>query len=469
MLSAVLRRSWRPGRLLQAPRAHHKVLRGALSSQPRLCERRFFATTPEDEEELPQPSSIYERVASEEPAQTAKKTLFNVGDHWTLPVWEDKVAPALRTFERLEGHFLVPQAFVVPSGDTRWPETTWGYQLGGAVKTLRHRQPRLKEKLPAHVLDDLAKMTFVWNVIQFKWDSMFMPALRHFREIHGHADVPCRFAVAKDDEEWPKLSRGIRLGAMVNSIRSRSAFPKQVAQSADELERLGFVSDSTLHGRDWKTKVFPSLEVFHSKHGHCVVKRPFVVPSAPPWPEKAWGMRLGSVVNSIRSHGHYAAQVAQDRDRLIEMRFAWVRSDAVWQENVLPALVAFPAKFGHCRVPRDFVVPREASWPEQAHGLRLGQILVDIRSYHGTYFAQVGRDADLLEEIGYDVRLHPKAWEQRVSPLLATYETLFPGEEIPKDFVIPSMSQWPEKRWGVRLGIIVSHNPHYLRVNRAEA
>ncbi|RLN20550.1 hypothetical protein BBJ28_00013623 [Nothophytophthora sp. Chile5] len=92
----------------------------------------------------------------------------------------------------------------------------------------------------------------------------------------------------------------------------------------------------------------------------------------------------------------------------------------------------------------------------------------NIVSRDGTYFTQVGRDSDLLEEIGYAFRLHPKAWEQRVSPLLATYETLFPGEQTPKDFVIPSTSQWPKKRWGVRLGIIVSHNPHYLRSDPTE-
>ncbi|KAE9346650.1 hypothetical protein PF008_g8191 [Phytophthora fragariae] len=38
---------------------------------------------------------------------------------------------ALRAYKTINGDTLVPQSFVVPSGDARWPRVAWGYALGG--------------------------------------------------------------------------------------------------------------------------------------------------------------------------------------------------------------------------------------------------------------------------------------------------------------------------------------------------
>ncbi|GMF47990.1 unnamed protein product [Phytophthora fragariaefolia] len=53
----------------------------------------------------------------------------------------------------------------------------------------------------------------------------------------------------------------------------------------------------------WDHRVLPALRVFRQKFGHCKVKYTFTVPSQFPWPEPAWGLRLGETVQRIRGGG----------------------------------------------------------------------------------------------------------------------------------------------------------------------
>ncbi|RLN52660.1 hypothetical protein BBJ28_00007168 [Nothophytophthora sp. Chile5] len=451
----MLRHSRRLLRALSAPRA---PLGGAVRARAVGSGRRSFSTPPKDEGEL---------LAADKPPKIATHNRFRANDIWTPTLWTRKVAPTLRAFKELEDHLLVPQAFVVPWGDARWPEVAWEYPLGMAVKWLRN-QRHPGNMLPAPVLEDLAEMGFIWHVAQFKFDSIFMPTLRRFHEIYGHTDVPNKFVIASNDDRWPEMARGVHLGRTVAAIRCVGMFASQVADSSEELERLEFCWNSTIFDRNWRVKIMPSLETFRRERGHCLVERSFVVPSESPWPKKAWGMALGSIVCVIRAGQYYTVQVARDKERLIDLGFAWSHSDAVWQERILPAFVTFATKFGHCHVRKPFEVPREAPWPEKAWGLKLG---INLRNFstRGGFFTQVGRDAERLEKVGFPLILAPVAWENTAAPLLRIYSSLFPKQQVPKDFVIPSTSPWPEKRWGVRLGIIVSHNPQCLRGEPTEA
>ena len=57
-----------------------------------------------------------------------------------------------------------------------------------------------------------------------------------------------------------------------------------------------------------------SLHVYKELHGDLKVPYDFVVPSEAPWPEDAWGIKLGSRVVTIRSHKIYV------KDRLTGSR-----------------------------------------------------------------------------------------------------------------------------------------------------
>jgi virulence-associated protein VapD len=50
--------------------------------------------------------------------------------------WE-RVELALEIYKKLHGDLLIPTAFVVPTGDSAWPEHLWGMKLGGNASKIR--------------------------------------------------------------------------------------------------------------------------------------------------------------------------------------------------------------------------------------------------------------------------------------------------------------------------------------------
>ena len=50
-----------------------------------------------------------------------------------------------------------------------------------------------------------------------------------------------------------------------------------------------------------------------------------------------------------------------------------------WGRQILPLLRAYHERHGDLDVPQKFVVPPDASWPEQFHGKKLGRIILAIR------------------------------------------------------------------------------------------
>ncbi|EGZ22502.1 hypothetical protein PHYSODRAFT_489649 [Phytophthora sojae] len=242
--------------------------------------------------------------------------------------WEKKILTALRVYKQLHGDLLVSFSFTIPSGDERWPPVTWGYKLGAAVSNLRTKIEN-KGYLSAGMEEELDKLGFVRSTYQFKWDNIVLPALRQFRQVHGHADVPVWFVVPSGDEAWPELAWGYRLGRAVSKIRGEHHYSAQVDMSKEELDRMDFCYEKSISDRKWEEKILPSLQVYRQEFGDCIIPTAFTVPSCPPWPEKAWKMPLGIVVNCIRSRVAYAEQAARDKEVLDALGFAWSRDDAV--------------------------------------------------------------------------------------------------------------------------------------------
>jgi hypothetical protein len=84
----------------------------------------------------------------------------------------------------------------------------------------------------------------------------------------------------------------------VGNIRSVELYVKHHPERRAELDALGFVWD------DWERRweeVRAALLAYREVHGDLEVPQLFVVPSEAPWPEEAWGMKLGSRVSHIRS------------------------------------------------------------------------------------------------------------------------------------------------------------------------
>ncbi|KAE8886693.1 hypothetical protein PF003_g29383 [Phytophthora fragariae] len=361
---------------------------------------------------------------------------------------------ALRAYKTINGDTLVPQSFVVPSGDACWPRVAWGYALGYGVNNLRKKAG--KYKLSSRMDTELKEMNFALNVLQFQWDEIIMPALRHFYQVHGHTDVPRTFVVPDGDDAWPRLSWNWQLGVTVVRVRIENAYARQVKESKEELKEMKLCFE-TIAERGWNEKILPALKVFRQVHHHRLVGSLFKVPHAAPWPEEAWGLRLGPIVSQVRFGSNYVELATRDKDILNEIGFAWDHDVSIWNERIIPALQAYVAEFKTCRMSQRFVVPACEPWPNSAWNMALGKQVYDMK-YHGHYFSCIGRDIDRLKVLGFSFELRLQAWEKIVDPLLDIHESCFGDKAVPHDFVIPSQAPWPEKRWGVHMGVFVANN-----------
>ncbi|TMW61567.1 hypothetical protein Poli38472_012758 [Pythium oligandrum] len=239
-----------------------------------------------------------------------------IGVDWQQYVWEKVVMTAIKTFYALEGHSIVPIAFVIPWNDSQWPRETWGYRLGWKVSDIRHEPEVLDEQ----ALVDLERMEFSFDVSETTWRVQIRPSLETFFQLNGHCHVRADFIVPSE-LPWPKEAWGFSLGNTVERIRLKGNYAKQIANDGKFMEEIGFVRDVNEH--NWRMKVRPSLKMFAQLNGHCLVRADFIVPSELPWPKEAWGFPLGSTVQSIRSRGNYAKQIANDEDFMKEIGFVW--------------------------------------------------------------------------------------------------------------------------------------------------
>ncbi|KAL3660744.1 hypothetical protein V7S43_014146 [Phytophthora oleae] len=222
-------------------------------------------------------------------------------------------------------------------------------------------------------------MGFVFNVSQYKWDHSILPALLRYFEIYGDYDVPAKFRIKSGDSEWREKLWGLNLGCRPHQIRPRRSYKTEVEKDKAALTEIKFCFDSSIVDRDWNTLVLPSLVVHLQELGSCDVPYSFVVPDCPPWPKAAAGLRLGNVVDGMRSRNNYAKQAARDADVLKELGFVWDHCWAEWNDRVFPALEKFKLVKGYNKIPQTFVVPCTKPWPAKSHGLRVGCIVNHIR------------------------------------------------------------------------------------------
>jgi hypothetical protein len=205
----------------------------------------------------------------------------------------------------------------------------------------------------------------------------------------------------------------------------------------------------------WSSVILPALEAFAQVHGHCLVPQSFVVPPTSPWPTDAWRVRLGMCVSSMRSRGAFSSQTQRDAARLVAIDFVWDVNEYKWTERILPALTAFATKFGHCDVPRSFIVPSDPTWPRKAWQLKLGNCVQNIRVHKGYYAALAERDAARLEAIDFVWRWDEYQWTRRILPSLEVFHRVEGHSNVPIGFVVPSESPWPESAWGLKLGNVI--------------
>jgi hypothetical protein len=149
------------------------------------------------------------------------------------------------------------------------------------------------------------------------------------------------------------------------------------------------------------------------------------------------------------------------------MDFVWrVRPGtgrAQW-EVVKTALGVYKKEHGNLLVKQSFVVPRSDLWPQETWGTKLGLAVNGIRNHD--QFLKSGSESE-PERRGWLVSMDFvwKVSEEAGKPhldwgIVKTALTVHKKEHgnllVKQRFVVPQSDPWPQKTWGMKLGLAVN-------------
>ena len=136
-------------------------------------------------------------------------------------------------------------------------------------------------------------------------------------------EVPSNFVVP-DYDPWPDSTRGLPLGKIMPTVRSK-AYLKQHPDAEAKLTALGFQPDIKAAALDLRyQRVYDALVVYKELYGDLLVPQPFTVPEdGDEWPEEVRGLNLGARVNAIRTQGTFVKSNPSRKDELDELGFVW--------------------------------------------------------------------------------------------------------------------------------------------------
>jgi hypothetical protein len=197
----------------------------------------------------------------------------------------------------------------------------------------------------------------------------FRTVVLRYKELHGNKRIPFAFVVPYQSKDWPEHLWGLRAGHSATLVRSGNLF----LNDRDDLLSIGFDYSHKLTGyRLAKATLLHYKEVF----GDLSAPPSFVVPQNDnSWPNGASGMKLGSVVNSIRLGLSYTEHYHE----LLSIGFDY-RINAVGYQLARQALLLYDEIYDDMLVPSEFEVPRDSDiWPADMQGMKLGSLVTDIR------------------------------------------------------------------------------------------
>jgi hypothetical protein len=215
------------------------------------------------------------------------------------------------------------------------------------------------------------------------------------------------------------------------------------------LSEIGFAFDN--NDWKWEHRVQSALVTYKEEHGDLNVPVAFVIPSSAPWAEETWGLRLGSIVHTIRVQGIYLSDDKPERKEwLDEIGFVWDDFERRW-EATHTALTVYKEVNGNLNVPVAFVIPSSAPWAEETWGMKLGRIVNTIRDRGAFLRDDKPERKEWLDEIGFVWDDLERRWEV-AQTALTVYKEEHGDLLVPQSFVVPSSAPWAEETWGMNLG-----------------
>ena len=302
----------------------------------------------------------------------------------------EQILESIKVFQQVYGDCEIPMKFEVPE-ESHWPSTLHGFRLGRRLNSLQssnefmQKHPEKVQQL-AHIGWDPYSMKLVEE-----WSTL-VDCLVIYKNIYGDLRIPAKFIVP-DADPWPRAARNAKLGVRVAAIRSAGRYVKENPARKAELDAMGFewrIRDVTGRKSAEEDKfqlVFQALQLYKAQHTDDTLNVPssYVIPNSPPWPEKLYGMKLGNEVQLIRTEGKYVKNHADRAQQLSGIGFSRGKSPRTNDsgrrfETIYSALRVYRDLYGDLLVPRSFVVPSQAPWPEAAWGVNLGVRVTSIRS-----------------------------------------------------------------------------------------
>ncbi|OQS00260.1 hypothetical protein THRCLA_06093 [Thraustotheca clavata] len=237
--------------------------------------------------------------------------LDNIGIIWHVPsiTWSRKLL-ALKTYRKIYGNAKVSRHFIVPVHDG-WPKEIWHLRLGDVVAMWRC----YANALTPDQVQALDSIGFIWELQESEWNRKLL-ALRTYKQLYGHVDVPKSFIVPEDDIEWPDELWEYELGKVVASLRQAELTPERQA----EITSLGFTWK--YQSNEWAKKL-KAFQCYKKIYGDLNIPRHFQVPRHDKlWPEELWWMPLGQITRQLRARKHKGL-TAERREQLDAIGFEW--------------------------------------------------------------------------------------------------------------------------------------------------
>ena len=354
------------------------------------------------------------------------------------------------------GSALISVCFTVPTDSTVWPHEHHKRKLGKEAHNFRKQYMDLE--LPLEDMVILEDIGFAWERGEWTWENKVVPALVAFKKTTGNLIVP-RQLVVPSENPWPKNAWGMKLGATCDRIRSHSAFIRDNPERRQWLDNNGFVFDCQTNKWEQTKQI---LERYYAIHRKLDVPTGYVIPSEGQWPPEMWGSKLGLVVRNIRSMQVFVRDDPKRRQWLDDRGFRFETasskrppSEKRWKSSEKLAFVAYKDIYGDLSVPKVFVVPSEEPWPEEAWGVKLGNIISRIRTKTHSAYVCAERMRQ-LKAMGFVFDDYARRWEETKSALRCFHE-MHGHLDVPQRFVVPCEDPWPEDLWKKKLGKTVSH------------
>lgn len=360
---------------------------------------------------------------------------------------------ALERYNELYGDMLVPIKFVVPDESDEWGEELWGMLLGKIVNATRAGNSHVRMR------SHLSEMGFdFYKQKQLKNASHHLIinlALQSYKEKHGNVFVPRDFIIPSDNIEWPRQTWGLKLG----KLNLKILFGMKYMTEKKELSSLGYdYSSQRLFRSNGVALVKVAIERYFQLFGDIHVPIKFKVPDEnSEWPESVWGMKLGIIVESMRANHKFKALLEELKAIGYNFSKLMIQSKPrlYSEELIKAAILRYNEINGNLVMTREVCIEDESKdYPKEMWNMPLGHIVHRMRLK-----GDREKLKEKLENMGVlltraEIGVHGYS---TVLLALQTYKSIYGHISITNSFVVPENDpKWPEKLWGIKLGIWMS-------------